>query len=317
MTALKLIPFLKQTIWGGQRLKALYGGADMENIAESWVLSCHRAGPCVVAGGEFDGRTLADVLAVCGDGVLGTKKRSGEFPILIKLIDAADKLSVQVHPDDAYARRNENDNGKTECWYILDADENAELIFGVKEAMTREEFRAHIEADTLTEAVRRVRVKKGDVAFIPAGTLHAIGGGILLAEVQQSSDVTYRVYDYGRLQNGKPRELHIDKAVETTTLTPSDGSLRPLGAPIGKDGYTETLLASCAYFTMTRLEIESSLHGQKSEESFISLLATDGAGEYRDADGVIPLKKGDSLFIPAGTGSYTVEGRLDLLKTTL
>lgn len=315
MKAFKLLPALKQTIWGGQKLKSLYGGEDMDNIAESWVLSCHAAGPSVVSGGLYDGLTLPEALAQCGEGVLGSKVKNNNFPVLIKLIDAADKLSIQVHPNDAYAHQYENDNGKTESWVILDADENAELIFGVNRELSKEEFRSHIENNTLQDVVKRVPVKKGDVAFIPAGTLHAIGGGILLAEVQQSSDVTYRVYDYGRLQNGRPRELHIEKALEVTSLTPSSANFAPCGETKKGDGFEQTLLVSCPYFTMERIEISSHYSGKMNEESFLSLLVTEGVGEYAEGKESLPLKKGDSLFLPAGNGDFAVKGKLELLKT--
>ena len=255
MTAVKLIPALKQTIWGGQRLKDVYDGKGMENIAESWVLSCHPAGESRIAEGDFAGKTLQEVLAQNGRAVLGEKCPPGAFPLLIKLIDAADDLSVQVHPGDEYARLHENSFGKTECWYLLDAAEDAQLIFGMKDELTREQFRKAIEDNTLLSHVRRVKVHAGDVAYIPAGTLHAIGRGILLAEVQQSSDVTYRVYDYGRLQNGK--------------------------------------------------------------DSFLSLVVLAGEGSYRDGSTAFSLKKGDSVFVPAGEGKFSIEGKLTLLLTTL
>lgn len=317
MEAVKLIPALKQTIWGGQRLKKLYDGTGMENIAESWVLSCHPAGPSVVADGEDAGRTLPDVLQKAGKAAVGTRSPEGDFPLLIKLIDAADRLSLQVHPDNAYAREHENEYGKTECWYILDSEPGAELIFGMQDALSREQFRQSIADNTLLSHVRHVQVKKGDTAFIPAGTLHGIGKGILLAEVQQSSDTTYRVYDYGRLQNGKPRQLHIDQAVAVTNLSPSDASLVPMGKKEEKDGYTEQLLSACQYFVMKQIEIDSRYMGVCDDTSFTSLVVLAGEGTYEGGETTLSLKTGDSLFIPAATGQYTVTGHLQLLHTTL
>lgn len=313
----KLIPALKETIWGGQRLKALYGGEEMQNIAESWVLSCHDAGACVICGGESEGKTLARAIREADENVLGAHCGADGFPVLIKLIDAADRLSVQVHPDNEYARVHENENGKTECWYILDCDEGAELIFGMADALTKEQFAACIRDNALLEHVRRVKVHKGDVAFIPAGTLHAIGKGILLAEVQQSSDTTYRVYDYGRLQNGKPRELHVEKAVEVTDLTPATASLAPMGALQHKDGWDETLLVHCAYFNLYRETVQTEYRDFCDETSFVSLVVTEGSGVYCDGDCRYDIKKGDSLFIPAGTGAFTVTGNAEILKTTV
>lgn len=317
MNTVKLTPALKEIIWGGQKLKELYGGENMKNIAESWVLSCHPSGESVISTGENKGKTLSEAIKNESGNILGTKNANGDFPILIKFIDAADNLSVQVHPDNEYARIHENENGKTECWYILDCDENAELIFGMKEKLTKEEFRDCIEKNTLLDSVRRVKVKKGDTAFIPSGTLHAIGKGILLAEVQQSSNTTYRVYDYGRLQNGKPRELHIDKACDVTVLTPSNASLDPKGKTEKKDGYCETLLAQCEYFTMKRIETSAEYTDFCDEASFVSLLVTNGSGFYKDGTEEFEIKKGDSIFIPAGNGKFTVTGNTELIRTNI
>ena len=317
MTAVKLIPALKQTIWGGQRLKDVYDGKGMENIAESWVLSCHPAGESRIAEGDFAGKTLQEVLAQNGRAVLGEKCPPGAFPLLIKLIDAADDLSVQVHPGDEYARLHENSFGKTECWYLLDAAEDAQLIFGMKDELTREQFRKAIEDNTLLSHVRRVKVHAGDVAYIPAGTLHAIGRGILLAEVQQSSDVTYRVYDYGRLQNGKPRDLHIRQAIDVTNLTPSNASLAPAGQEEDCGGYLTQTLCRCERFCMTKLLVRSAYEGFAGTDSFLSLVVLAGEGSYRDGSTAFPLKKGDSVFVPAGEGKFSIEGKLTLLLTTL
>lgn len=317
MTAVKLIPALKQTIWGGQRLKELYDGKNMENIAESWVLSCHPAGESVIATGAFAGKTLTEALASGGRDALGTACPAGEFPLLIKLIDAADDLSVQVHPDDGYARAKENSFGKTECWYILDAAEGAQLIYGMKDELTREQFRAAIENNTLLDHVKRVPVKAGDVAYIPAGTLHAIGRGILLAEVQQSSDITYRVYDYGRKQNGKPRQLHIRQAIDVTNLAPTAGDFAPAQPPSHISGGTAQTLCRCDKFTMTSLSVSSRYDGEADRRSFRSLLVLDGEGTYRDGEAAFPLQRGDSVFVPAGTGAFHIEGELRLLLTSL
>lgn len=317
MNTVKLTPALKELIWGGQRLKNLYNGKDMNNIAESWVLSCHPAGESVISEGELLGQTLNEAIRNADTNVLGANSKSDEFPILIKFIDAADNLSVQVHPDNDYARIHENENGKTECWYILDSNEDSELIFGMEKELTKEEFRKCIEDNTLLSNVRRVKVKKGDVAFIPAGTLHAIGKGILLAEVQQSSNTTYRVYDYGRLQNGKPRELHIDKAVDVTVLSPTTASLMPYGECEEKNGFTQTLLAKCEYFEMRRIEIAGEYTDCSTKESFISVIVTDGSGEYDDGNIKYSLIKGDSIFIPANNGKYKISGQLEIIRTNI
>ena len=217
---LMLAPAFKDYIWGGERLKRDWGKqTDLSPLAESWELSCHEAGPSVVASGEWAERTLAQVLAAHPQFV-GTKaEKAGEFPLLIKLIDAAGPLSVQVHPDDDYAERVEHALGKTEMWYVLDAGEGAGIYYGFKRETTLKEMKAAIESNTLTELLNWVPVKKGECFFILAGTVHAIGAGLLIAEVQQSSNLTYRVYDYGRLgADGKPGEP--DEAVRIANDSP-------------------------------------------------------------------------------------------------
>ena len=217
MHPIKLKAPCKDYIWGGTRLRDEYQkGEGMEKIAESWELSCHKDGQSIVASGDFFGYTLSSFIEKNGKQILGTNcEKFDDFPILIKLIDAKDNLSVQVHPDNEYALRVEKEYGKTEMWYIVDCDPDAELIYGFKEVVTEEVFKKSIETNTLLEITNSVPVKKGDVFFIEAGTLHAIGKGILIAEIQQNSNTTYRVYDYGRLgTDGKPRELHIEKALK-------------------------------------------------------------------------------------------------------
>ena len=212
---LLLSPAFKDYIWGGNRLKRDWGKrTDMTPLAESWELSCHEAGLSVIAEGAYAGRTLGEYLAEHPQDA-GTKaQNAGAFPLLIKLIDAAGPLSVQVHPDDAYAREFEHSLGKSEMWLVLDASEGAGIYYGFKRETPLAEMRAAIENNTLTELLNWVPAKTGDCFFIPAGTVHAIGAGLMVAEVQQSSNLTYRVYDYGRVgADGRPRDLHIDKAL--------------------------------------------------------------------------------------------------------
>ena len=210
---------IKDYIWGGTRLKTEFGfETEKEIAAEGWMLSCHKDGTNTVLNGEFAGKILTEVLDIWGKEALGKNaERFTYFPLLIKLIDAKDKLSVQVHPDDSYALKNEGEYGKTEMWYVVDCDEGASLIYGFNKEISKEEFESRIKDNTLSEVCNYVPVKKGDVFFIGAGTLHAIGEGILIAEVQQNSNTTYRVSDYGRLgADGNPRPLHIEKAVDVT-----------------------------------------------------------------------------------------------------
>ena len=317
MKILKLSPTIKDYIWGGTRLTKEFEMVSFtDRQAEAWVLSCHGDGECTIENTDFKGRTLSDVLKNEGKGYLGTNcKKYENFPILIKLIDAKDNLSVQVHPDDEYAMRVEGEYGKTEAWYIMDCDEGAEIIYGFKSDITKEEFRKSIEENTLTDYVNRVKVKKGDIFFIEAGTLHAICKGILLAEVQQNSNTTYRVYDYGRLQNGKPRELHVEKALDVTSTKALDASGKPMGETIQKDGYKETLLTKCDIFSMKRLDVEDKAEIIADEKSFVSLVALDGNGVVMHEDTCVTLYKGESLFIPAGLGKVEILGAVTVLES--
>ncbi len=318
MEILSLYPTLKETIWGGRTLIDDYGfETDGDNAAEAWLLSCHKDGPSFVIGGKYKGKTLAEVIEAEGREVLGTNNKDiRDFPVLIKIIDARDKLSVQVHPDDDYAYKYENENGKTEAWYVLKCDEGASLIYGVNHNMEREEFAAAIENGTLLEDVNVVPVKPGDVVFIPSGMLHAIGEGILLAEVQQSSNSTYRVFDYMRRdKNGNLRELHVKKAVDVMNLKVTDVNFSAEGCPEKTGDAVKTYLTGCQYFKMTRVELDGAYRDTADETSFVSLLVLDGEGKITSEDGEIVLKKGSSIFIPASKGEYTVSGKLEILET--
>lgn len=317
MKILKLTPAIKDYIWGGTRLSKEFDMVSFtDRQAEAWVLSCHEAGHSIVENGEDKGKTLSEVIAEKGKDCLGTNcEKFSFFPILIKLIDARDNLSVQVHPDDEYAMRVESEYGKTEAWYIMDCDEGAEIIYGFKKDITKEEFRKSIEENTLLDYVNRVKVKKGDIFFIEAGTLHAICKGILLAEVQQNSNTTYRVYDYGRLQNGKPRELHVEKALDVTSTKAIDASGKPMGETLKKDGYSETLLTSCELFTMKRLDIEEKAAVVADSTSFVSLVCLDGNGVVMHGDTCVTLYKGESVFIPASYGEVEILGNLTVLES--
>ncbi|MCM1364127.1 MAG: mannose-6-phosphate isomerase, class I [Faecalibacterium sp.] len=317
MKPLKITPAVKDYIWGGTRLSKEFDIVSFtDKQAEAWVLSCHDDGENIIQGGKYNGRTLKDVLENEGKDYLGTNcDKFDFFPILIKLIDAKDDLSVQVHPSDEYALEHENQYGKTEAWYIIDCDEGAEIIYGLSRDMTKQELKDSIENGTLLDNVNRVKVKKGDLFFIESGTIHAICKGILLAEVQQNSNVTYRVYDYGRLQNGKPRELHIDKAVDVINLKQMPCSGKPQGETVEHDGYKSTLLTSCNLFTVTRLDIEEKATVTADETSFVSLVALEGNGVINYGDNCITLYKGESVFIPAGFGAVEILGAVTVLES--
>lgn len=296
----------------------------MKNIAEAWMLSCHEDGESVVLNSDFKGKTLSKLIEdELGMECLGFNGRDftdiEDFPILIKLIDADDNLSVQVHPDDEYAAEHEKDiRGKTEAWYIIDCDEGSQLVYGFKEEITKDEFRSSISDGTLLEKVNRVDVKPGDVAFIPSGTLHAIGKGILLAEVQQSCNTTYRVFDYNRKGlDGKPRQLHIEKAADVTKCVPPERNLEPEGMPVKHDGYTSILLTECEYFSTTLILSESLYADTADEKSFVSVIVLEGSGKIKNNGEEYPVNKGDSIFLPADSGSYYISGQTKLLVTRI
>lgn len=309
---IKLVPEFKDYIWGGTKLKTDYGKkSDLERLAESWELSTHKDGASVIANGPYQGKTLLTYIKEQGKKVLGSHApREEELSILIKLIDAKDRLSVQVHPTDAYALKNEGDFGKTEMWYVLDASEGAKLVYGFTKDLTKEAFRHYIETSTLSDVLNYVEVKKGDAFFIEAGTLHAIGKGIQIAEIQQSSNVTYRVYDYGRVgADGKPRELHIEKAIEVTHLTKSDKpKVEYRFEPIQGQGCEAAKLADCKYFNVDILKVKGEAHLVADETSYHSLLVLEGELKVVAEGESLALAKGESLFIPASTGAYTLKG---------
>lgn len=313
MYILKLNPVFKDYLWGGTKLRDEYGfESDLTKLAEGWMLSCHKDGENTIENGEFAGNTLTEVINSNPDFLGENGKKFEYFPILIKLIDAKNDLSVQVHPDNEYAMRVEKEYGKTECWYILDCDEGAELIYGFNREITSEEFKEKIADNTFLEAVNKVKVKKGDLFFIEAGTLHAIGKGILLAEIQQNSNTTYRVYDYGRLgADGKPRELHVEKAIDVTNCVPPTRSTEPEGKLVEYDNYSTQLLTECDLFSVKKVSVKDFFDGVADEKSFVSVLVTDGVGTI---DG-IDIKKGDSLFIPANYGTFTIKGNIEAIIT--
>ena len=324
MGIFKLEPAFKDYIWGGTRLRDEYGkNCDYDKVAESWELSCHKDGPSVISGGEFGGLTLQEYISKAGRQVLGKNCEKFEnFPILIKLIDAKDNLSVQVHPDNDYAQRVEGEYGKTEMWYIVDCDEGAELLYGFKHEISKEEFAQRIADNTLLEVTNNVPVHKGDVFFIKSGTLHAIGKGILIAEIQQNSNTTYRIYDYGRVgKDGKPRALHVEKAKDVTKLAPAESY--PDTPAVQENGASIKLLSKCEYFTTYKVDIEDKAEFNADDSSFVSLLILEGTpfvtdGEPEEtADEACNTKKGDSLFISAGTGKFRVEGKCSLILTRI
>ena len=315
---MKLKAPLKDYLWGGTRLKEEYGKAtDMEKVAESWELSCHKDGESTLAEGEHAGMTLREYIEQEGQQILGPRCQGlTEFPLLIKFIDARDSLSVQVHPDNEYAQRMEGEQGKTEMWYVMDAEPGAKLIYGFEKEISKEEFRHRIEEGELLEVCRQVPVQKGDVFFIEAGTLHAIGAGILICEVQQSSNSTYRVYDYGRVgADGKSRPLHIGKALAVTRRKPLALNTKPLAEVKLVKGCEIALLAKCDYFTTYHVSVDSKekVGFRAPEESFQSLTVLSGRLKLTCGGKEMELAKGETAFLPVGMGDYTLAGAAECL----
>lgn len=315
MEILKLNPVFKDYIWGGTRLRDDFGlKTDINPVAEGWMLACHKDGMNTIDGGEYDGKTLESVIKEGGKSkIAGTNsEKFPYFPVLIKLIDAKDNLSVQVHPDNEYAARVEHEFGKTEMWYVLDAAPGATLIYGFKNKIGKEEFKQAIESNTLLDVLNVVEVKKGDMFFIEAGTVHAIGKGALIAEIQQNSNSTYRVYDYGRLgKDGKPRELHIQKAIDVSKTEPAKYGTKPFGKKEEISGGTRQMLTECPLFSVYNYELCGKVELNANEESFNHILVVDGSGKIAGRE----FKKGDSFFVPANYGNYEIDGNGEFILT--
>lgn len=293
----KLYPECKDYIWGGEQLKTKYGKqTDKTPCAESWELSFHKDGLTRL----IDGRVLVETV---------TEKELGEnikefpfFPVLIKFIDAKDNLSVQVHPSDEYALKNENSFGKTEMWYIVEAEEGAGIYLGFNRDVTKVEYETAIKENRLTELLNFYEVKAGECYFIPSGTIHAIGKGCLICEIQQNSNLTYRVYDYGRKdKNGNERELHIEKALQVTKLTKHENK-----------ALSGDLLGVSKYFTVKKLGVKNEVL-QADNKTFQCLTCVKGQGEI---DGQT-MQAGDSFFVPTRFGEYTLKGDMEIILTEI
>jgi mannose-6-phosphate isomerase len=314
MYPLLLKPPIKDYLWGGTKLKTDFGfETEKEIVAEAWMLSCHKDGMNIVMNGEYKGKTINDVLEIWGKSALGKNaEKFSYFPILIKLIDAKQKLSVQVHPDDKYALSVEGEYGKTEMWYVVDCEPRAKLAYGFKKKIDKNEFEQRIKDNTLDEVINYVPVKKGEVFFIKAGTMHAIGEGILIAEVQQNSNTTYRVSDYGRLgADGKPRELHVEKALEVTKLEHPHIPYGNIGKVFMYGENTIRELSTCDKFSANLLSLNTTID-LYSSKSFISLVVLNGSVNIVSNDTGICAKKGSSIFIPAGL-EVSLVGQAEIL----
>ena len=289
---LKLRPVLKDIIWGGTKLASKYGKSSDPNqkIAESWELAAHKNGMSIIDNGEYAGMAL--------DGLFNSDK----FPLLVKLIDAAQDLSVQVHPDDAYAAKYKNESGKTEMWYIMEANPGAKIAYGLNDRYTRKELQNLIDENRFEECLNYTEVSPGEAYFIPAGLVHAIGEGILVAEIQTNSDTTYRFYDYNRLgADNKPRELHIEKALDVCIKTKTEYK-----NPIATPAPGHEILTVCEYFYVEKLR---NLSCEFETVSMHCVICIEGEGKITHEDKIYDIKKGESYLLPAGMGRCAVTGK--------
>lgn len=319
-----LNPAAKDYLWGGSRLNDDFNlNLHCSPLAEAWVCSTHPDGPSTVPAFSC---TLSEVLAAhpeyLGTHPLQIMSGKPELPILIKLIDAKKNLSVQVHPDDDYARIHEGSLGKTEMWYVLDSKPGAELIYGFKQDVEASTIRSALETGTVTSLLNHVPVYKDDLFYIESGTVHAIGAGILLAEIQQSSNLTYRLYDYDRVnKNGHKRPLHVDKALEVARLSSSVTPRQPMRVLKYRNGTASELLTRCKYFQVERMLLNTEVNRQMADfrtdsNSFHALLTVDGCGVML-GDGVdLPFFKGDCIFVPAESESLKLHGKAQILNVS-
>ena len=328
--SLKSDPFLlrpagKDYLWGGNRLNDDFSkNINMQPLAETWECSTHPDGPSIVASGRYEGKTLREVLKMHPEYAGTHPACENGLPVLIKFIDAKRDLSVQVHPDDDYARTHENGSlGKTEMWYVLDAARDASLVYGFLYDMDPSMVRRSIGNGTIEKYLQRVKVRKDDVFYIEAGTVHAIGAGALIAEIQENSNVTYRLYDYGRTdKNGKQRPLHIDKALEAADLKGSAAPRQPMRVLRYHKGWATELLCRCRYFQVERMLLNTECCRERADfqtgsNSFQVLLCVDGCGVISGAScGDMDFFKGDCVFVPADSVPLKIHGRAQLLKVS-
>ncbi|MGM9743017.1 MAG: type I phosphomannose isomerase catalytic subunit [Candidatus Cryptobacteroides sp.] len=322
MYPLKFKPILKTVVWGGEKIAPFKEiTTDQHNIGESWELSGVSGHESVVANGEFEGRTITSLIEAFKGKLVGEKvyaENGNVFPLLIKFIDARSDLSIQVHPDDELAAARHNSKGKTEMWYVVGADEGAHLLSGLKEEITPEEYVRRIGDNTITDVLTDFKVKAGDVFFLPAGRIHAIGTGCFIAEIQQTSDITYRIYDYGRLGlDGKPRELHTELAKDAIDYKVY---------PEYKTEYTEEAnkdnqLVSCRYFTTSEYNLSEPVAKDLSgTDSFLVVICIEGRGTIVDKeenDERIEIHQGETVLIPASSKGveFIPDGKMKLIAS--
>lgn len=303
----------KERIWGGRKLAEKYNRQlSHDKIGESWEIACHENGMSIIQNGAMKGMSLKEAIDKHGEELLGSavyNKDFQKFPLLIKILDAEDDLSVQVHPDDVYAGLYEDGElGKTEMWYIIDAKPGAKLVYGVRENCDKEGFRQRIEEGNLQICLQELEVKAGDVLYIPAGLVHAIGAGILVCEIQQNSDTTYRVYDWNRIDsNGHKRQLHKDKALEVIDFHGNPKGSLP-GLQLMESGGQRILYAALKYFAMDELKIDGSMNLMMDGKRFQTLTCIEGKGNLYYKDGCETILAGNSCLLPASLSKADLSG---------
>lgn len=319
MEPIKFKPILKQTLWGGGKIVNFKGidGHDGEQIGESWELSGVPGNESVAANGEYDGRTLTEIVAAEKERLVGTdnyKRFGDEFPLLIKFIDAKQDLSIQVHPDDEKAQKYGLRNGKTEMWYIMNSDADASLRCGMKAKITPERYKEMVADGTICDAIAEYPVKEDDCFFIPAGRIHSIGKGCFLAEIQQTSDATYRIYDFNRRdKDGNLRELHTEKAAECIDYT----VLNDYRTEFTAEKNRGVQIVSCPFFNTAVYDLDEPMTLDYSElDSFVVLIGLKGEARLTDNEGnTTTLRGGETLLVPASTATIKVDGNIKFLET--
>ena len=314
---LKVSYVAKSRIWGGENLVNLFGKENGgENIGETWELTVRDDEMSCITNGELSGMTLGKYIED-DKSVLGSKYDGGRFPLLIKFIDAQDKLSVQVHPDDDYAAKYEKDPGKTEMWYIVDAKEGAKIVYGLADGISSEDFAKAVAEGRIDSVMGYTSVKKGETYFIPSRLLHAIGEGIIIAEIQQNSDLTYRVYDYDRRDDkGNLRELHVEKSLDVVKPF-SEEEINAIRFEAKDEQDDENTLAHCRYFRVKKLNVAEEMTLNTGNESFASILCIEGKADIVFDGKEYEILAGDSYFIPAGLGEYKLKGNAEVIISSL
>lgn len=312
---ISFVPYFKTVIWGGNKICEFKGIAQTKpNIGESWEISSVSGHESVVAEGIYKGKTITELSSLFGAELLGTKvaeKYGGKFPLLIKFIDAADNLSVQVHPDDELAEKRHGSLGKSEMWYIIGADEGAKIYSGLRMAMTSDDYVKRVADGSFVETLAVHQSAPGDVYFLPAGRVHTIGAGNLLAEIQESSDITYRIYDYNRRDaQGNTRELHTELAKDAIDYTVYDDYKMPQIS----DDAAEALLVNCDHFTVNRIMTNGEMRFACGVDSFTILMCIDGKVSIGYDTGMTHMKAGDTLLLPAVMTEFSIVGEATLLK---